>query len=279
LAYPSGHPMRRNLILAEASIKKIRSADIQAYHDRCIRPEATILSIAGDVDTPKIKSFLQERLGTWKAKGTYTRPELSVMPPVRGIRSTEIELTGKYESFTLLGHEGLHRKDPNYYPAFVANQVIGGSGLSSILMRTVRDRDGLTYGVYSQFKLSKGIRPWVVSFQSSPDHVNQAIQTIWDEVKKIQSGMLQDQDVEDSKEELIGSLVLSLETNQGIAHLNREIQYHDLGDDYLNQYPQAIRAISKKTVIVASQTWFHPDRYLEVTVKPAQRSTPTKQQH
>jgi predicted Zn-dependent peptidase len=74
--------------------------------------------------------------------------------------------------------------------------------------------------------------------------------------------------VDDNREELVGSLLLTLETNQGIAYLNREIEYQQLGADYLQRYPVVVRAVTRARVLAAAQKWFHPDRTLAVTVGP-----------
>jgi len=268
LAYPAGHPMTRSLITAEPGLVKLTRQDLQAYHQRWVRPDGTILSIAGDVDPEAVRVLAEKLFGGWTAEGERPNYEIEPMPPVTAIRTKVKELPGKRESITILGHEGIHRKDPEYYDAYVANHVLGGSGLSSQLMRIVRDREGLTYSIYSQFRLFHGVRPWIVMFQSDPAQEARAVETVREQIKALQTGGVKEQEVDDSREELVGGLFLSLETNRGIAYLNREIEYHELGENYLQRFPIAVRAVSRERLIAAAAKWFHPDRYLLSVVQP-----------
>lgn len=268
LAYPPGHPMTRSLLTAEPGVLKLKRQDLLDYHRRWIRPDALILSIAGDVDPEAVRRRVEALFGDWSARGERPRSEAAPMAPVTEIRTTVTEIPGKREAITIMGHQGIFRKDPEYYQAYVANQVLGGAGLSSQLMRTVRDRDGLTYSIYSQFRLAHGERPWYVLFQSHPDKVALAVETVCAQIRDLQGGKVREQDVDDAREELVGGLFLSLETNQGIAYLNREVEYHELGKDYLVQYPLAVRAVTREKMIAAACKWFHPDRYLLSTVRP-----------
>jgi zinc protease len=270
MAYPAGHPMLHSLVTAEPSLKKIRRQDLMAYQQKWIRPDTTLISLAGDVDASRVKALVEKLFAGWKAEGPKPDNAYQPMSPVKKSEFRLVEIPGKHESITLLGHEGILRKDPEYYDAFLANHILGGAGLSSRLMRTVRDRDGLTYSIYTQFRSSTNMRPWVLQFQSDPGKVKQAIETSQKEIHALQSGEVSEQEVDDSREELVGGLQLTLETNQGIAYLNREIEYQQLGAGYLQQYPAVIRSVTRARVLEAAKKWFHPDRTLAVSVGPPQ---------
>ncbi len=276
LAYPAGHPMTRSLITAEPGLRALQRKDVLAFHERWVRPDLTVLSVAGDVDPEAVKAWVDKYFGAWTAKGAKPSNAFTAMPAVKTTAEQVVELAGKRESITLLGHEGIQRKDAEYYEAYVANHVLGGGGLTSRLMKTVRDRDGLTYSIHSQFKASTNLRPWVVSFQADPGKVQQAVDTLWKEIRAMQDGDVSEQDIDDGREELVGSLLLTLETNQGIAFLNREVEYHQLGADYLQQYPKAIRGVTRERLMAAYKKWFHPDRYLKATVAPPAKSMPSE---
>ncbi len=269
LAYPPGHPLRRSLITAEPGIRRLGRQDVADYQQRWIRPDLTILSVAGDVDPQAVFTLVQRLLQDWSAAGPAPDKSFPPMQTVGETRKTNQVLPGKQESVTVLGHQGIARLDPEYYQAFLANQILGGSGLSSLLMREVRDEEGLTYSIYSTFRVSPGVRPWIVTFQSDPARVDQAVASTLRQVRAMQAGRVSEQQVDDAREELVGALVLTLENSQGIAVLNREIEYFGLGRDYLHQFPRAVRAVSRQQVVAAANKWFHPDRTLQSTAGPA----------
>jgi len=105
-------------------------------------------------------------------------------------------------------------------------------------------------------------------FQSDPAQEARAVETVREQIKALQTGGVKEQEVDDSREALVGGLFLSLETNRGIAYLNREIEYHELGENYLQRFPIAVRAVSRERLIAAAAKWFHPDRYLLSVVQP-----------
>lgn len=271
LAYGPGHPMTRSLLTAEAGLSRISREDLRQYHQEQIRPQGMILSLAGDLDPEQVRQTVERLFGAWGQGLEDWKPaEPSAMPKVAEIKTRRLELPGKQESMVVLGHEGLRRLDADYYPAFVANQVLGGSGLTSQLMREVRDRAGLTYGIYSMFKLSRGVRPWCLFVQAEPAKVDQAVKLSLAEIRKIQAGRVTEQMLDDAREQLVGELALSLETNSGLAYLNREVEVHALGADYRRAHAAAIRAVTFKAMTKAARAYFHPQAYLLSVVEPKQ---------
>ncbi|MEW6516348.1 MAG: pitrilysin family protein [candidate division FCPU426 bacterium] len=275
LAYGPGHPMTRSLITAEPGLERVSRRDLEEYHKGQIRPQGTIISLAGDLDPEQVRQWVERLFSAWEQGQAEWKPvDPTPMPKVKEIKTHRQELPGKQESMVVLGHEGLRRLDADYYPAFVANQVLGGAGLSSQLMREVRDRAGLTYGIYSMFKLSRGVRPWCLFLQTDPSKVDQAVALSLAEMKKIQSGLVSEQMLDDAREQLVGELALGLETNAGLAYLNREIEYHSLGDDYRRRHAEAIRAVTFPAMKRAAKIYFHPQAYLLSVAEPIQPQAP-----
>lgn len=276
LAYPPGHPLTRSLISAEPGISRLTRSDVLAFHQRIIRPERTILSISGDVNPAQVKKAVEKLFRDWNTgQGPEARAweKLPPLPRVKTVKKTTKTLPGKRESIVVLGHEGIHRLDPDYYPAYLANHVLGGAGLSSLLMREVRDRAGLTYSIYSMFKLSHGIRPWCLSLQANPDQAARAVEMALAEVKRLQAGKIKEQDLDDARGQLVGGLSLSLETNAGIAYLNREVEYHRLGENYLADYTRAVRGVTFTRMVQAARKWLHPEAVVISVVAPEKKKT------
>ncbi|MCK5243234.1 insulinase family protein [bacterium] len=269
LAYPAGHPRRRSLITAEAGVKKIQQQDLLKYHQNTIVPSNTILSISGNVMPATVAQLVKKYFGNWQSVGRISpMVPLAAMPRVKKSRQKSLALPGKSESIVVLGHEGIHRKDPEYYQAFVANQILGGAGLSSLLMREVREKAGLTYSIYSHFKLMAGERPWCLVLQANPRQVKKAVRLSLTQIEYLQAGKISPKLLEDNQERLVGGLAMSQENNSGIAYLNREVEYHNLGPDYPAAYARGIREVTFKSMVRAARDWLHPDRVLMSVAEP-----------
>jgi zinc protease len=263
LAYPEAHPLRRSLLTAEPGIRKIKQSDLQAFHRTTIVPAHTVLSISGNVSYAQVEQLMKKYFGKWKSSEPVSQPvSVMSMERVKKKESKTISLPGKSESIVVLGHEGVHRKDIDYYHVFMANQILGGAGLTSLLMQEVREKAGLTYSIYSHFRPMVGIRPWCLVFQSDPKHVKKAVTMSLAQVKRLQAGKVSPTMLKDNQERLIGGLAMSQENNSGIAYLNREVEYQALGPNYPDKYAQGIRSVTYKSMVQAAREWFHPDRYL-----------------
>jgi zinc protease len=76
-----------------------------------------------------------------------------------------------------MGNKAIDRKDPRYYSAMVLNQILGGDTLSSRLGTEIRDRQSLTYGIYSSFAAGKRQGTFIISMQTAPEDARKAIQS------------------------------------------------------------------------------------------------------
>lgn len=275
LAYPKGHPMQRSLLDIKTSVTGITQQQLKSYHRTKIIPNQTIISLSGDFEFEEAKRIIQQSFQSW-APHSQSQAVASAMEPVKQTATTIKVMPSKHESMVVMGHEGIHRLDPDYYHLFVANQILGGSTLSSRLMKVVRDQHGLTYSIYSYLKLSKSIRPWCVVFQADPNKIEKAILLTKQEIQALQDKKLTTALLDDAKQELTGRLVLNLETNSGLAYLNREIAYHQLGWNYLQTYPAAINEVTYQKMISAAKHYLHPDRLLISVAGPKKNQTDLK---
>jgi zinc protease len=267
--------MRRVLADAAGNVAKHTRLDIQNFHVQTVRPERIILSLAGDLKPEEVATRLARHFGSWRpTEKSVPLPDLAPMPVVKTILRAAQTIKGKSESIVVLGHQGITRQDPDYYKVYIANHILGGAGLSSRLMKKVRDEAGLTYSIYSAFSSSRGERPWYLMMQTDPKDLEKAVQLSLEEIRNLQQGRIAEAEFKDAQEQLVGGLEVGLETNSGIAHLNREIMYQRLGADYLTQFPQRIREVTFAQVVEAARNWFHPESYVLSSAGPEPVPTP-----
>ena len=170
----------------------------------------------------------------------------------------------------MLGGNGITRDNPDYYPAFLANRVLGGGALGTRLMQSLRERDGLVYAVYSYYWPVLGERPWVLFLQTSPATVDRCITSVIAEITRLQKGDITPEELEQAKASAIGSLALSMEDQMGMAFVLRDTELFKLGLDFPRRFPLDIRAVSIEQVQAAARKYLHPDRLVQVIVTPPQ---------
>ncbi|HCF58738.1 MAG TPA: hypothetical protein DFS52_12195, partial [Myxococcales bacterium] len=193
-------------------------------------------------------------------------PEI-VVPPVAVRRAPAREVVfvpEKANVDVLLGHQGvLTRTDPEYYPAMIANYVFGGSA-SARLFQEVRDRLGLTYGIYSSLSSSHGAGPWSVWMTLNPSNVEQAVDVVKRLSRELVQKGLTDAELEAAKETLVGKYKVGLATNSGMAGALALFEGYGLPSDFVDEHIARLQAVTKAQVSAVLKKYFHPDSLLEV---------------
>ncbi|MCC2670047.1 MAG: peptidase protein, partial [Armatimonadetes bacterium] len=169
--YPEGNPLRpETLEEAERAVQGITRDDVQRFYQQQYGPDRMILVIAGDVNSAQVKAALEARLGTWP-KNPSAKPIPTVTVPLQqqAVRQV-IPVPDKSETSIIWGHAGeLKRSDPDFYATQVLNMILGGGGaLNSRLGNTIRDEQGLTYGVFSFYDASLYPGPFQVQLGTNP---------------------------------------------------------------------------------------------------------------
>ena len=150
-AYPAGHP--RHTATPDESLAELKAATVdqmKAFHGALYGAQSADFAAVGDFDPEATRALVSELFGTWTAAKPYTRiPHL-----VKALQGSEqaIETPDKQNAFFIAG-ESFPMKDTDAdYPAMLmANYILGGGALKNRLADRIRQKEGLSYGVGSQF--------------------------------------------------------------------------------------------------------------------------------
>jgi zinc protease len=113
-----------------------------------------------------------------------------------------------------------------------------------------------------------GPAAWTVEAGVDPKDVGKAIDLIFEELRQFVNEPVTEEELSDVQANLIGSLPLSLESNAGVASRLLHLERHQLGLDYLRQYPEMIRAITPEAVLAAASRYLPLDRLAVVVAGP-----------
>ena len=267
LAYPEGHPYGRSSEGYIETIRAITRQDLQDFFDRFYRPHGGIIGVAGAIASQEVVAKIDRILGDWQPP--HPRPPQPI-PEVRfpdgstqlkEVRRKVREMADKTQTDIVLGLPGITRQDPDFYNARMANTILGLFGMGGRLGDRVRDEEGLAYYIYSQLSAHLGRGPWRVVTGVNPVNVQKAIDIILAEIHRMQDEPVSEQELDDAKSYMTGSLPLALETNEGVASTLVDMELYDLGLDYIQRYPEIIQAITIEQVQQAAQRVFPRDAY------------------
>lgn len=280
LAYPDDHPYRRSSDGYIETISAITRADLMAFHANYYRPAQGIVAVAGAVDpveaVQKIRDvWLGDEHGDWQPASPRPPQQVpGLVYPGGGSQLPELrrevrDMPDKAQTDIVLGVPGIARQDPDYYNARTANTILGTFGMGGRLGDRVRNEQGMAYYIYSQLSAHLGPGPWRVVTGVNPANVSRAIDTVMAEIRRIQDEPVSEAELDDAKAYMTGSLPLALETNEGVASTLLDMEFYDLGLDYLQRYPDIINTVSVEEVQAAAQRVFPRDAYALAIAGPA----------
>ncbi|HET9252600.1 MAG TPA: pitrilysin family protein [Candidatus Eisenbacteria bacterium] len=261
LVYPPGHPFRapeRDSMLA--SLDRARVADLRAFHRNRYVGSGMILSVVGDVDPERVATLVDSLFGAVPAgaRPSYDLPRVSVNTPERGLET----MRGKANVDFVLGQaSGLRRTDPEWEAAIVANAALGQSSLTSRIGKRVRDKEGLSYTLYSRYLWSDFLDgAWMVDVACAPKNVVQAMRSTREEIERYRREGITDEEVLVQKNFFAGNYQVRLGTNAGVAFSLSYAEKYGFGPEYLDEFPSRVRAVTKDQVNQVIRERLHPEK-------------------
>ncbi|MDP1848331.1 MAG: pitrilysin family protein [Solirubrobacteraceae bacterium] len=217
------HPLGRPVIGRADVIADTTPAGLRAFHARHYAPEDVVIAAAGSLDHDAVVELAA-------GLDVPRRPRVPQPPPVPEHLPPHLSFLRKEtEQYHItLGAPALARDDERRFILRVLDNILGGTS-SSRLFQEVRELRGLAYNVYSFQSLHAGTGMIGVYLGTRPDNVGPALRVVADELERLREDGVTDDEVERSKENVKGRIVLSLESTA--ARMSR------LGSAVLSELP------------------------------------------
>lgn len=245
------------------SVSALSRDDVTEFYRSRYRTGATTVVVAGDISTDRARDLITRTFERWP-KGSPARRQVSATP--RSIRRT-LHIVNKIDapqSELRVGHVGLQRKHPDFFPTVVMNAVLGGLFGSRINLN-LREEHGYTYGASSYFDWRRSPGPFVVSTAVQSEVTAPALREILHEIERIRREKISEGELSLARDYLAGVFPIRYETTAAIASALASLVIYDLPADYYDSYRRNITTISAEDVLVAARTHLHPDE-LQTTV-------------
>lgn len=265
-----GSPQHHPPIGYEDTVKTLTRADVDAYFRSYFVPDNTMLAIVGDIDNSEVRRKVEAAFGKWERAARFEPPQ--VPQPRRQTSPIEKFVPAAKEQVNIIiGHLGIARKNPDYYRLLVMDTILGSSpGFTSRIPRILRDEQGLAYTTFSNITSSAGLDPgrFIAYIGTAPENLTRAIAGLRREIARIAAEPVTGEELETAKSYLTGSFVLRFQKNSQIAEFLLEAEVYELGFDYLERYPDLIRAVTVEDVSRVARTYIHPENMTTVVVGP-----------
>ncbi|MER5173134.1 M16 family metallopeptidase [Thioclava kandeliae] len=238
------HPYGSSINGTADSVAALTREDMFDAKARVMAKDRMVVSAVGDITAAQLGPMLDHLLGDLPATGA-DMPAPAKLALTGGTTVVDFDTP---QSVVVFGQAGIGMDDPDFFAAFVLNQILGAGGFSSRLMDEVREKRGLTYGIYTYLVDQDLAKTWQGGFSSANDKTAEAIEVVKDQWAKAATGDITDKELTDAKTYLTGAYPLRFDGNGQIAGILAGMQLSDMPADYINTRNAKIDAVTKDDV-------------------------------
>jgi predicted Zn-dependent peptidase len=254
-----------NRFSTETSLAAITRDDLVAFHRRYFQPSSFILAVSGAVSRGEVLAKLEAAFAGWP----WARPQLPAVPSAIAPQAPGLYRIQKdvNQGRVSIGLPSVMRTSPDIYALEVMNEILGGSGFTSRITRTVRSNEGLAYsagsgisfGVYYPGRFRAG-------FQSKSRSVAYATQLVFEEIRGIRERPVSDQELETVKRSLIETFPSNFASAAQVVSIFASDEYTGREASYWRTYRDRIAAVSKQDVLRVAREHLVPERMIVLVV-------------
>ncbi|MCY1432484.1 putative zinc protease [compost metagenome] len=249
---------------------QIGVAQLRAFHQKAYAAGNTVIALVGDLSRSEAEAIA--------AQVSRALPEGPALPapgmpeqPKAGVH--HIEFPSK-QTHLMLAQLGIVRNDPDWPALYLGNQILGGGGFGTRLMEQVREKRGLTYGVYSGFTGMQTRGPFTIGLQTRAEVSEGTLKLVQDIVRDFLASGPTQKELDDAKRELAGSFPLSTASNADIVGQLGAIGFYNLPLDYLENFLSQVQGLTVEQVKAAMNRHLDADAFVVVTAGPTVEQQP-----
>ena len=257
------HPYAAMPIGTPESVEAIDRDRIRTFKSRYYVAANALIAIVGDLrrgEAETLAAELSARLPAGEAA-----PALPAVAPLDSAVQRALPHPSQ-QTHILLGQPGMRRDDPDYFPLYVGNHILGGSGLVARISQEIREQRGLAYSAYSYFLPMRRRGPWMAGLQTRNDQADEAIALLREVVARFAAQGPTGEELEAAKSNITGGFPLRLDSNRKILDHLAMIGFYDLPDDYLETFTDRVEQVTARQIRDAFQRRLDPDRMALITV-------------
>jgi predicted Zn-dependent peptidase len=259
------HPITREMPTGE-EVAAVTAEQVRALHAAALVPGGSILVLVGDIEPATAIAQVEKAVTAWTADSPAR--ELSPPPAITPSDLQLVHRAGSVQSQLRLSAPALRRDDPRYAALQLANLVFGGY-FSSRWMENVREDKGYTYGAHSGIEFVPGGAVLGVETDVASDVTAAALLETRYELGRIVAVPPTAAEVDAARAYAVGSLLISLDNQGGLASTLSALAADGLGIDWLRAHPGRLESVTVEQVAEAGLEFFAPTAFTGVVVGDA----------
>ncbi len=259
------HPYSRTTTGELEDLDNVTIDEMKAWWSQNIRPENAVFYLAGDITPSDGFKLAEKHLGSWKVEGKFTPPTIAKVPDRGPTHIYLYDRPGSVQSQIRVGHVGITRSDPMYFPSRVMANIFGG-GFNSRLNKAIRVDKGLTYGARGGVNARRFAGEFSVSTFTKTPTTADTVKVILSEIDKMRGTLPTEEEVNDTKTYITGSFPGDRETPEATVGDLWMIETQNLPADYLQKYLAGVKATTAEDVKKVADQLIDPKKLSIVVI-------------
>ena len=260
------HPYAGDPLGTRESVEGLTLEDLLSHYRRYYVAQNAVVAIVGAVSRDQAKNIAEQVTAGLDAGAAA--PQLPpVADPAAG-RLQRLDFPSS-QSHLYIGQPGMSRNDPDYFALYVGNNILGGSGLVSLLSDEVREKRGLSYSVYSYFLPMQERGPFMMGLQTKNAQAEQAREVLLETLHHFMEQGPTAEELTAAKQNITGGFPLRIASNSKIVEYLSLIGFYGLPLDYLDRFNARVEAVTAGQIRAAFARRLHPERFVTIVVGPA----------
>lgn len=246
-----------------ATVQALTVTQLRQFYQQHYTARSAVIALMGDL-TREQAAQIAEQL----SQGLPQGPAVADIPPVTpaNVAVTKTLPHPAMQAHILLGQPGTKRGDPDFFPLYVGNYILGGGGFVSRLTEEVREKRGLVYSVYSYFMPMRELGPYEIGLQTKKSQVNEALQLVRQTVQTFIDKGVTAEELKAAKDNMIGGFPLRIDSNSKILDYLNVIGFYQLPLNYLDTFNDEVAKVTVQQVNEAFKRRIHPEQFATVIV-------------
>jgi len=248
------------------TVAKVNRQDLIDFYKHYYGAKGAVIALMGDLTRDQATTIADNI-----ANGLPPSVEIAPIPAVEApTKPIEVRIAHPAsQSHILLGYPGIKRGDPDLFPLYVGNYILGGGGFVSLLTEEVREKRGLVYSVYSYFMPMGELGPFQIGLQTKKDQAEAAVKVVHETLDKFLANGVTEAQLKAAKANIIGGFPMRIDSNSKILDYLGLIGFYKLPLNYLDEYNKNVANVTAAQIKDAFKRRIKPENFVTIVVGDA----------
>ncbi len=255
-----------NRLPTQASVDAVTAEEARSFATSLIRSDNLVVAVSGDFEPAAMKALLERTIGSLPKLDAplpaIPQPDHSPTPGVYVINKVDVN-----QGRVSYGHIGYKLGDPDEFALMIGNDILGGGGFTSRMMKTIRSDEGLAYGAYSTIGFPTTYPgTFRALFQSKSSTCAYAAELGFNIIGELRADAVTDEELTVSKNQAIETFPKSFSSAAQTVSVFAIDELLDRSHDYWMDYRDKVKAVTAEDIQKAFNTKIHPEKMIVLVV-------------